>query len=70
MDGSLNRNIASHILQSMDDPQPLRNKFSPNSENQREVNPVEQQMILEAAFTAVCDNIMSNQMHGNTDIWI
>ncbi|MFN9900093.1 MAG: hypothetical protein ACK55Z_15145 [bacterium] len=54
----------------MDDPQPLRNKFSPNSENQREMNPVEQQMILEAAFTAVCDNIMSNQMHGNTDIWI
>ena len=30
----------------------------------------EQQLILEAAFTAVCDNIMSSQMHGNTDMWL
>ena len=30
----------------------------------------EQQLILEAAFSAVCDNIMSSQMHGNTDMWL
>ena len=30
----------------------------------------EQQLILESAFTAVCDNIMSSQMHGNTDSWL
>ena len=30
----------------------------------------EQQLILEAAFSAVCDNIMTNQMGGNTDSWL
>ena len=30
----------------------------------------EKQLILEAAFSAVCDNIMANQMNGNTDMWL
>ena len=30
----------------------------------------EQQLILEAAFSAVCDNIMANQMQGKTDMWL
>ena len=30
----------------------------------------EEQLIVEAAFSAVCDNIMSNQMRGNTDMWL
>ena len=30
----------------------------------------EQQLILEAAFSAVCDNIMTNQMQGKTDMWL
>lgn len=37
---------------------------------QNKMSTGEQQLILEAAFSAVCDNIMSNQMKGNTDMWL
>ena len=30
----------------------------------------EEQLILEAAFCAVCDNIMANQMHSSSDNWL
>ena len=42
---------------------------SPEANTQR-MTRGEQQLILEAAFSAVCDNIMSNQMHGNSDSWL
>ena len=30
----------------------------------------EQQLVLEGAFSQVCDNIMGNQMNNNTDMWL
>ena len=30
----------------------------------------EQQLVLEGAFSQVCDNIMNNQMNNNTDMWL
>ena len=66
-------NLASQMLRNIEDTQPLRTK-SPKHTNQDEVfqemSMSEQQLILESAFTAVCDNIMSSQMHGNTDSWL
>lgn len=41
-----------------DSPEPVRMSHS------------EEQLLLEAAFSAVCDNIMANQMHGNSDMWL
>lgn len=67
------------MLRNIDDPQPLRMKLGANSDGGhgsdqedmfKEMSFSEQQLILEAAFTAVCDNIMSSQMHGNTDMWL
>lgn len=70
-------NLASHMLRNIEDTQPLRHKLSPGREfngsdadDYKEMSASEQQLILEAAFTAVCDNIMSSQMHGNTDSWL
>lgn len=57
----------------MDDNQPLRTRRSPGNdaeEQPQKMSSSEQQLILEAAFSAVCDNIMSSQMHGNTDMWL
>ncbi len=59
------------MLRNIEDPQPLRKRgLSPGRDGDmaledqdelpKEMSMSEQQLILEAAFTAVCDNIMSS----------
>jgi len=44
--------------------------LSSKYESPVKMSKTEEQLILEAAFSAVCDNIMANQMHGNSDMWL
>ena len=66
--GGESASLARRMLTSLEDPQPLRTKRTPGRlseqdpdyEKPKKMSESEQQLILEAAFSAVCDNIMSS----------
>lgn len=47
-----------------------KTEASPTQKETAMMSKDEEQLILEAAFSAVSDNILANQMHGNSKMWL
>lgn len=67
-----NINFSSSFMNKLEGGDPSIYDFKGDLPIQRlpKMSKSEQQLVLEAAFSAVCDNIMTNQMGGNTDTWL
>lgn len=58
--------LAEQVLSQFDTYDREQASFPPY----QKMSQTEQQLVLEGAFSQVCDNIMANQMNNNTDMWL